>query len=317
MKLLITGGCGFIGSAFLRMWHAEHPDDQLINLDALTYAANPKAVAELEGPNYTFIQGNITDTELVKKTIEGVDWVIHFAAETHVDRSISGPAVFIHTNVLGTQVLLDAARDAQVKRFHHISTDEVFGELPLESTEKFSEATPYYPHSPYSASKAAADHLVRAYHRTYGLPITISNCTNNYGPWQFPEKLIPVLIGKAVQDKKLPVYGEGKNVRDWIHVDDHNHGVALILEKGHIGETYCLGGNAERTSLQMAQAVLKQLGKPDSLIEFVEDRAGHDLRYAVDSSKIERELDWKRQYDFEQGLAATIEWYVKHPEMYP
>lgn len=316
MKLLVTGGCGFIGSAFIRMWHAEHPDDHIVNLDDLTYAANPKAVAEAEGDHYTFIKGNITDPEAVKKAMEGVEKVIHFAAESHVDNSITGPRVFIHTNVLGTQILLDAAREANIKHFHHISTDEVFGDLPLDSTETFNEHTPYHPHSPYSASKAASDHLVRAYHRTYGLPVTISNCTNNYGPWQFPEKIIPFFISKAVQDQKLPVYGEGKNIRDWIHVDDHNHGVALILEKGKPGETYCLGGNAERTSLQMAQVILKQLGKPESLIEFVEDRAGHDLRYAIDSSKAENELGWKRQYEFESGIAATIDWYVKHPEMY-
>lgn len=316
MKLLVTGGCGFIGSAFIRFWHREHPDDQLVNLDALTYAANPSAVAEVASKNYTFIEGSITDPALVAKAMSGVDVVVHFAAETHVDRSITGPAVFIDTNVVGTHVLLEAAREAGVKRFHHISTDEVFGELPLTSGEKFSEETPYHPHSPYSASKAASDHLVRAYHRTYGLPVTISNCSNNYGPWQNPEKLIPHMVGKALKDEKLPVYGKGENVRDWIHVDDHCRGIALILEKGREGETYCLGGNAERTNMEVVREILRLTGKTERLIAFVEDRKGHDLRYAIDSTKAEQELGWKRAYSFETGLADTVQWYTEHQEVY-
>ncbi|HSI20849.1 MAG TPA: dTDP-glucose 4,6-dehydratase [Verrucomicrobiae bacterium] len=317
MKLLITGGTGFIGGAFIRMWHREHPDDTIVNLDLLTYAANPKALADVEkSDKYTFIHGDIADPVAVKKAMEGADWVVHFAAETHVDRSITGPAAFVRTNILGTHTLLEAARDAGVKRFHHISTDEVFGELELTSTDKFSETTPYHPHSPYSASKAGADHLVRAYFRTFGLPVTISNCTNNYGPWQHPEKLIPHMVGKALDDEKLPVYGKGENVRDWIHVEDHCRGIALILEKGKVGETYCLGGDAERTNLQIVKEILGLTGKDESLISFVEDRAGHDLRYAIDSSKAVRELGWERRHTFETGLGETVQWYMDHPEVY-
>jgi dTDP-glucose 4,6-dehydratase len=300
MKLLITGGAGFIGSAFIRMWHREHPDDHIVNLDALTYAANLNALEEVsKSDNYTFIEGDITDPATVEKAMQDVDKVIHFAAD-----------------VVGTQVLLDAARAAGVSHFHHISTDEVFGDLSLEGDEKFSEETPYHPHSPYSASKAASDHLVRAYYRTYTLPVTVSNCTNNYGAWQHPEKLIPTMIGKALRDEPLPVYGKGANIRDWIHVDDHCRGVALVLEKGTIGETYCFGGNAERTNMQVVKEILKSMKKDENLISFVEDRAGHDLRYAVDSRKAEKELGWDRTYSFETGLAQTIEWYMQHQEIF-
>jgi dTDP-glucose 4,6-dehydratase len=242
--------------------------------------------------------------------------VVHFAAETHVDNSITGPAIFVETNVLGTQVLLDVARKLKVKRFHHVSTDEVFGELPLNSQEKFSETTPYHPHSPYSASKAGSDHLVRAYYRTYELPVTISNCTNNYGPWQNPEKLIPHMVGKAIKNEKLPVYGKGENIRDWIHVEDHCKGIALVLEKGKSGETYCFGGDAERSNLEIVKEILKLTGKGEELISFVEDRAGHDLRYAIDSSKAKAELGYSPAYTFEKGLAETVKWYMEHQEIY-
>jgi dTDP-glucose 4,6-dehydratase len=313
MHILVTGGTGFIGSAFIRHWMAHHPEDHLTNLDLLTYAANPKALAEVENnPNYRFIKGDIADATIVATAFEGVDTVVHFAAETHVDNSITGPSIFVQTNVLGTQVLLEAARAAKVKRFHHVSTDEVFGELPLGSPEKFSEESPYHPHSPYSASKAAADHLVRAYYRTFDLPVTISNCSNNYGAWQHPEKLIPRMIDQALKNEPLPVYGKGQNVRDWIQVEDHCRGIELVLQKGRVGETYCLGGNAERQNIDVVKEILRILGKDESLISYVEDRAGHDLRYAIDSTKAETELGWKREHSFETGLAATVRWYQDH-----
>lgn len=311
MKLLVTGGAGFIGSNFILYWLAQHPEDQIVNLDALTYAGNQANLVSVENnPNYSFIKGDITDRETVAKAMEGIDTVVHFAAESHVDRSITGPAIFVTTNVIGTQVLLDAAVKAKVQRFHHISTDEVFGTLELGSSEKFDEHTPYNPHSPYSASKAASDHLVRAYKTTYGLPVTISNCTNNYGPYQFPEKFIPVMIMKAMRGEPLPVYGDGLNVRDWIHVEDHNRGVELIIQKGNVGETYCLGGNAEMANIDVAKTILKIMDKPESLLSFVPDRPGHDRRYAIDSSKIESELGWQRIHNFETGLQATVQWYL-------
>jgi dTDP-glucose 4,6-dehydratase len=315
MNVLVTGGCGFLGSAFIRRWHQEHPQDIITNLDSLTYAANPRALeVAADSSQYRFVEGNITDTRMVSEAMKGAELVVHFAAETHVDRSITGPAVFVETNVLGTQVLLDAARMAKVTRFHHVSTDEVFGALPLEGDERFSETTPYNPHSPYSASKAAADHLVRAYGTTYGLPITVSSCSNNYGPWQYPEKLIPLMIRQALADEKLPIYGDGKNVRDWIHVDDHIRGVIAVIERGKLGETYCLGADAERDNLTLVKLLLKLVNKPESLIEFVEDRAGHDRRYAVDSSKAQRELGWKPERSFEEGMRETVLWYQEHQE---
>ena len=314
MKLLVTGGAGFIGSNFILHWLAQHPEDQVINLDALTYAGNLANLASIEtNPRHHFIKGDITDKQIVAQAMVGVDIVVHFAAESHVDRSITGPAVFISTNVLGTQVLLDAAVTAKVKRFHHISTDEVFGSLELNSKDKFNETTPYNPNSPYSASKAAADHLVRAYHATYGLPITISNCSNNYGPYQFPEKLIPVMILKAQRNQPLPIYGDGLNVRDWVHVDDHNRAIELIIQKGKVGETYCIGGNAEMANIDVAKTILKIMDKPESLLSFVLDRPGHDRRYAIDSKKIEKELGWQRTHNFETGLQATVKWYLDNP----
>jgi dTDP-glucose 4,6-dehydratase len=248
--------------------------------------------------------------------MEGVDTVVHFAAESHVDRSISGPAAFIKTNITGTFILLEAARDAKVKRFHHISTDEVFGSLPADPTVKFSESTPYDPRSPYSASKASSDHLVRAYFHTFGVPVTISNCSNNYGPYQFPEKFIPVQILKALRGEKLPVYGDGSNIRDWIHVLDHARGIEAILLKGKAGETYCLGGDAEKTNLEVARAILQELGLNESHIEFVTDRPGHDHRYAIDFSKATRELGWKPQITFEEGLRHTVAWYTQRKDEY-
>ncbi len=310
-KLLVTGGAGFIGSNFIHYWLQNHPEDSIVNLDSLTYAGNlENLVAHQDNPHYQFIKGSVTDGKIVAEAIKGIDWVVHFAAETHVDRSILGPAVFIETNVLGTQVLLSAAVKAQVKRFHHISTDEVFGALALGDGNKFDEQTPYNPRSPYSASKAASDHLVRAYGETFGLPITISNCSNNYGPYQFPEKLIPLTITNLLEGKKVPVYGDGLYVRDWLYVQDHCRAIDAILQKGKEGETYCVGGMAEDVSnLAIIQTMLNMLNKDESSIEYVQDRPGHDRRYAIDFSKIERELGWKSAYDFESGIRATIDWY--------
>jgi dTDP-glucose 4,6-dehydratase len=315
--MLVTGGAGFIGTNFVRYWSEQHPHDEIVVLDALTYAARRENLADLENEKkITFIEGDICDSAVVKGCMEGVDTVVHFAAESHVDRSISGPAAFIKTNITGTFILLEAARDAKVKRFHHISTDEVFGSLPADPTVKFSESTPYDPRSPYSASKASSDHLVRAYFHTFGVPVTISNCSNNYGPYQFPEKFIPVQILKALRGEKLPVYGDGSNIRDWIHVLDHARGIEAILLKGKAGETYCLGGDAEKTNLEVARAILQELGLNESHIEFVTDRPGHDHRYAIDFSKATRELGWKPQITFEEGLRHTVAWYTQRKDEY-
>ncbi|MGE5426188.1 MAG: dTDP-glucose 4,6-dehydratase [Bacillota bacterium] len=309
MKLLVTGGAGFIGSNFILYWISKHPEDDIINFDALTYAGNLENLISLENDNrYHFIKGDIADPEAVEAAMAGVDAVVHFAAESHVDRSIINSADFVRTNVEGTRVLLDAAKRLGNIRFHHVSTDEVFGALPL-GDGKFNEATPYDPRSPYSASKAASDHLVRAYFHTHGLPVTISNCSNNYGPYQFPEKLIPLFVTNLIDGKKVPVYGQGSNVRDWIHVRDHNRGVEMILEKGKLGETYCLGGASERTNLQITQKIIELMGADDKMIEYVADRPGHDLRYAIDFSKAERELGWRPETNFDDGLAETVEWY--------
>ncbi len=310
MKLLVTGGAGFIGSNFILYWMQQHPEDEIVNFDSLTYAGNLANLRALESnPRYHFIKGDITDGKAASAALDGVDTIVHYAAESHVDRSILHPEAFVQTNVVGTYTLLEQALKHNVKRFHHISTDEVFGSLELDSNKKFDENTPYQPHSPYSASKAASDHLVRAYHTTYGLPITISNCSNNYGPLQFPEKLIALMIINALQDKALPVYGDGLNVRDWIHVVDHARAVEAILQRGKIGETYCAGGDAERSNIDVVKTILKLVGKPESLISFVKDRPGHDRKYAIDSSKIAKELDFKLQYDFETGLQQTVDWY--------
>lgn len=309
MKILVTGGAGFIGSNFIHYWLSKNPGDSIINLDLLTYAGNLDNLEGLEkNPLYHFVNGDITDRILVDELVSKVDLIVHFAAETHVDRSIKNSAEFVRTNVDGTHALLEAARNNGGVRFHHISTDEVFGSLGLNDP-KFNEHTPYDPRSPYSASKAASDHLVRAYFHTYNLPITISNCSNNYGPRQFPEKLIPFFIKKLLAGEKAPVYGTGKNIRDWIYVDDHNRGLEAIILRGRIGETYCLGGNCELENLDITKRLLKILNLKEDRIEFVADRLGHDFRYAIDFSKAKNELDWEPLVDFDEGLKMTVEWY--------
>jgi len=314
MKLLVTGGAGFIGSNFIRYWLAKNPNDSIVNLDLLTYAGNLENLAELAGnANYKFVKGDICDRALVEDLARGLDLIVHFAAETHVDRSIMDAGAFLKTNVLGTQVLLDAAGNNGGIRFHHISTDEVFGSLET-GDGKFVETTPYDPRSPYSASKAASDHLVRAYFHTHGLPVTISNCTNNYGPYQFPEKLIPLFITNLLEGKKVPVYGRGSNIRDWIYVDDHNAGVEAIIRKGRAGETYCLGGENELSNLEITRSILDLLGAGEDRIEYVEDRKGHDFRYAMDIAKARRELDWYPRVDFKTGLDRTVEWYKNNQD---
>jgi dTDP-glucose 4,6-dehydratase len=309
MKYLVTGGAGFIGSNFIRYILARQPGAHVVNIDKLTYAANPDSLKDLASDSrYHFVKGDIGDMAVIEPLVADADAVVNFAAESHVDRSILGPAEFVRTNVLGTQVLLDAAAKHK-KRFHHISTDEVFGSLPLESEDKFNESSSYDPRSPYSASKAASDHLVRAYHHTFELPFTISNCSNNYGPYQHVEKLLPLMIIRALKNEQLPVYGDGLNVRDWIHVEDHCAAIALVLEKGKVGETYLVGGNAERANIEVIRDLLKELGKGEELITFVRDRRGHDRRYAIDSSRIEKELGFQRKYDFQTGLKQTVDWY--------
>ena len=316
MKVLVTGGAGFIATNFMYYMVNKYPEYDFVNLDALTYAGNYNNIKDLEGkPNYKFVKGDITDREFIDKLFEEekFDWVVNFAAESHVDNSIKNPGIFLTTNILGTQVLMDASRKYGVKRYHQVSTDEVYGDLPLDRPDLlFTEETPIHTSSPYSSSKAGADLLVGAYYRTYGLPITISRCSNNYGPYQFPEKLIPVVISKALNDEPIPVYGKGENVRDWIHVIDHNIGVDLILHKGKVGEVYNLGGHSERTNLDVVKTILKQLGKPESLITYVTDRPGHDLRYAIDSTKAEKELGWDRTYTFEKGIEETVNWYINN-----
>lgn len=318
MKILVTGGCGFIGSNYLHYVVNKYPNEEYVCLDALTYAGNYENLYPiLDKPNFKFVKGDITDREFVFKLFEEekFDWVINFAAESHVDNSIKNPEVFLKTNILGTQVLMDASLKYGVKRYHQVSTDEVYGDLPLDRPDlKFREDTPLHTSSPYSASKASADLLVMAYMRTFKLPATISRCSNNYGPYQFPEKLIPVVISKALNDEKIPVYGTGENVRDWIHVIDHNIGIDLILRNGKVGEVYNLGGHSERTNLEVVKTILKQLGKSEDLIEFVNDRPGHDRRYAIDSAKAEKELNWNRTYTFETGMKETIDWYLHNQE---
>lgn len=312
MKILVTGGAGFIGSNFIRYWLNKNTDDEIVNLDCLTYAGNLENLKDVESdPHYKFVKGDICDKNLVDDLVKGKDLIVHFAAESHVDRSIADSADFIRTNVEGTRVLLDAAKNNGNIRFHHISTDEVFGALGLNDP-KFTEDTPYDPRSPYSASKAAADHLVRAYWHTHNLPITISNCSNNYGPYHFPEKLIPLFITNLIEGKKVPVYGEGKNIRDWIYVDDHNAGVEAIIKKGRIGETYCLGGGNERMNIEITRNILELMGKGDELIEYVKDRKGHDFRYAIDYSKARKELGWSPKTSFDEGLKKTIIWYEQN-----
>lgn len=318
MKFLVTGGAGFIGSNYLHYVVNKYPKDKFICIDALTYAGNYNNIKELEKKNnFKFVKGDIRDKDLIEKLFEKekFDIVVNFAAESHVDNSIKNPNLFADTNILGTMTLMNACVKYGIKRYHQVSTDEVYGDLPLDRPDlKFNETTPIHTSSPYSASKAGADLQVLAYARTYKLPITISRCSNNYGAYQFPEKLIPVVISKALNNENIPVYGTGENVRDWIHVHDHNVGVDLIIRKGKDGEIYNLGGHSERTNLEVVKTILKQLGKPESLITFVKDRPGHDLRYAIDSTKVEKELGWTRTYTFENGIKETIDWYINNKE---
>jgi len=314
MKILVTGGAGFIGSNFIHFWFANHPEDEIVNFDKLTYAGNLESLKDIVGQKfddrYIFVKGDICDAGAVEGALKGVDVIVHFAAESHVDRSITGPAEFVRTNVVGTQVLLDAAVKAGVKRFHHVSTDEVFGQIPLDSAEKFNERTKYAPRSPYAASKAAADHMVNAYSMTYALPITITNCSNNYGPYHFPEKFIPLAITNLLEGKKIPIYTPGTQVRDWLYVEDHCRAIEAVLQKGKAGETYCVGGmNEEISNLDVAKKIIKLTGKSEDDLEFVKDRPGHDVKYAIDWAKINKELGWEPQVSFEEGLAKTIEWY--------
>jgi len=316
MKLLVTGGAGFIGSNFILYWLKKYPQDKIVNLDKLTYAGNLENLKSIEkNPNYEFVQGDICDPKLVDSLLKKVDTIVHFAAESHVDRSIVDPAPFIKTNIEGTYVLLEAALRNKVKKFHHVSTDEVFGALELNSKEKFNDATPYNPHSPYSASKASSDHLVRAYFDTYELPITISNCSNNFGPYQFPEKLIPLAITNLMEGKKVPVYGDGLYVRDWLYVEDHCKAIDLILQKGKVGETYLVGGLTEDIpNIEIIKRILKIMGKDETQIEYVKDRPGHDRRYAVDWSRINKELGWKPEHNFDEYLKITVDWYKNNQE---
>ena len=314
MKLLVTGGAGFIGGNFIHYMTRKYPNDRFVNLDLLTYAGNLETLKSVEGKaNYSFVRGDIADRDFIYALFEKeqFDAVVNFAAESHVDRSITNPGLFVQTNVVGTQVLLDASRKFGVKRYHQVSTDEVYGDLPLDRLDLFfTEDTPIHTSSPYSASKAAADLLVLSYYRTFKLPVTISRCSNNYGPYHFPEKLIPLMISRAMSDEKLPVYGKGENVRDWLHVYDHCVAIDLILRNGKIGEVYNIGGHNERTNLEVVQTILRELKKPETLINYVTDRAGHDLRYAIDPTKIETELGWKPTYNFDTGIQQTIQWYI-------
>lgn len=318
MKYLVTGGAGFIGSNFMYYMTEKYPEDTFVCIDALTYAGNYNNIKPLESrANFKFVCGDIRDKDLIYKLFEEekFDYVVNFAAESHVDNSIKNPNLFADTNILGTMTLMNAAKKYGIKRYHQVSTDEVYGDLPLDRPDlTFDENNPIKTSSPYSASKAGADLQVLAYARTFGIPVTISRCSNNYGAYQFPEKLIPVVISKALNDESIPVYGNGQNVRDWIHVHDHNVGVDLILKKGKDGQIYNLGGHSERTNLEVVKTILKQLGKPENLITFVTDRPGHDLRYAINSNKAERELGWARTYNFEDGIKETIDWYINNQE---
>lgn len=314
MKLLITGGAGFIGSNFIYYQLENHPQDEFICLDALTYAGNLETLQlAMQHDNFKFVKGNIADRDLVYNIFETEkpDIVVNFAAESHVDRSILEPELFLKTNIIGTGVLMDACRKYGIKRYHQVSTDEVYGDLPLDRPDLFfTEETPLHTSSPYSASKASADLLVLAYYRTYSLPVSISRCSNNYGPYHFPEKLIPLMIINALHDKKLPVYGTGENVRDWLYVEDHCSAIDLIIRKGRVGEVYNIGGHNEKTNLEVVKTILKELGKGEELITFVKDRPGHDRRYAIDPAKIHGELGWLPQTNFAEGIKKTIKWYL-------
>lgn len=312
-KILVTGGAGFIGSNFVKYMLDKYSDYEIINLDALTYCGNLENLKDIEDmDNYTFVKGDIRDKELVDDLVSKVDYVINFAAESHVDRSIEDPEIFIKSNVLGTQVLLNAAKNLGVEKYIQISTDEVYG--TLGETGYFSETTPLQPNSPYSASKAGGDLITRAYFETFDLPVNITRCSNNYGPYQFPEKLIPLMISNALEDKKLPIYGDGKNIRDWLHVYDHCQAIDLVLHEGKLGEVYNIGGHNERQNIQIVKLILEALGKDESLIEFVADRLGHDRRYAIDADKIRNELGWEPKYTFETGIKETIQWYLDNQD---
>ena len=316
MKLIVTGGYGFIGSNFILYWLKKHKKDEIINVDKLTYAANPDNLKDLsQNAKYTFINGDIADKEFVERTFKDADAIINFAAESHVDNSIKNSSLFISSNIVGVHNILETVRKTGI-RFHQISTDEVYGSLPLNSKEKFNENSKYNPRNPYSATKAAADFLVRAYYNTYKLPITISNCSNNYGINQHPEKLIPKTILNAYLDESIPVYGNGKQIRDWIFVEDHCSAIDLIIQKGVYGETYLIGENGEKRNIDVIRMILKTMKKPDSLMKFVEDRPGHDVRYSIDSRKIQKELKWKPKFSFEKGIKITIEHYLKNKERY-
>ena len=318
MKILVTGGAGFIGSNFIFHSLREHPGDRIVCLDKLTYAGNLSTLSSvMDNPSFRFVKGDIADAETVEGLFaeEHPDAVVNFAAESHVDRSIEDPGIFLRTNVLGTGVLMDACRKYEAARFHQVSTDEVYGDLPLDRPDLFfTEETPIHASSPYSASKAGADLLALAYHRTYGLPVTVSRCSNNYGPWHFPEKLIPLMIVNALHDRPLPVYGEGLNVRDWLYVEDHCRAIDLILRRGKPGEVYNVGGHNEMRNIDIVKLICRELGKPESLITHVADRKGHDLRYAIDPAKIQRELGWSPETGFTDGLKRTIHWYLEHRE---
>ncbi|KAF6578923.1 MULTISPECIES: dTDP-glucose 4,6-dehydratase [Paenibacillus] len=314
MKLLVTGGAGFIGSNFVLYMLKQHPDYEIVNIDALTYAGNLENLKSIENnPKHSFIKADITDAQAIDQLMQqGIDVVVNFAAESHVDRSILEPEVFVKTNVLGTQVLLDAAKKYNVTKFVQVSTDEVYGSLG--ETGLFTEETPLQPNSPYSASKAGGDLLVRAYHETFGLPVNITRCSNNYGPYQFPEKLIPLMISRALSDQQLPVYGDGLNIRDWLYVEDHCSAIDLVIHQGKLGEVYNIGGNNERTNVHIVKTVLEELGKPESLISYVQDRPGHDRRYGIDPTKTMNELGWKPKHSFETGIKETIRWYLDNEE---
>lgn len=316
MTYLVTGGAGFIGANFIYYMLKEHPDDRLLCVDKLTYAGNLSTLkSALEHPNFRFVRADICDRAAIDALFaeEHPEVVVNFAAESHVDRSIENPGVFLETNIMGTAVMLDACRKYGVERFHQVSTDEVYGDLPLDRPELFfTEETPIHTSSPYSSSKASADLLAMAYHRTYGLPVTVSRCSNNYGPYQFPEKLIPLMIANALSDKPLPVYGEGLNVRDWLYVEDHCKAIDLILQRGRVGEVYNIGGHNEMRNIDIVKLICKALGKPESLITYVKDRKGHDLRYAIDPAKIHAELGWLPETMFADGIQKTIEWYLNN-----
>ena len=318
MKILVTGGAGFIGSNFVFYQLEQHPEDDIAVVDALTYAGNLETLRSvMDNPKFSFTKADIADAQAIDSLFaaEQPDIVVNFAAESHVDRSIEDPGIFLKTNILGTQVLMDASLKYGVKRFHQVGTDEVYGDLPLDRPDLFFvETMPLTASSPYSASKASADLLVMAYHRTFGLPISISRCSNNYGPYQFPEKLIPLMIANATADKALPVYGEGLNVRDWLYVEDHCRAIDLVMREGRVGEVYNIGGHNERANIDVVKIILEQLGKPESLITYVKDRKGHDQRYAIDPTKIHNELGWLPETRFEDGIKKTIQWYLDNED---